>query len=176
MQAREQQQQDWTPERLYTEYYSCIVNFIHAFSKCSYQEAEDLTQDTFIKAIRAFPAVDTTRPLLPWLYRIARNTTYDALRRKQRAYAKGAVEMPEDAECCVSDHTDMEEEVVTRESVQRALQAISPRYRNALLLQGIGGYRYEDIAKLLGLTLGNTRTSLKRARAAFKLHYEEVSA
>jgi RNA polymerase sigma-70 factor (ECF subfamily) len=176
MQQREQQQQPLTTEQLYIAYYPRIVNFIRSLAKCSYEEAEDLAQDTFIKAIQAFSTLDKTRSHLSWLYQIARNTTYDSLRRKKRAYAKGAVEMPEDVEYAVSDSSDLEEEVATRECVLRALQAISPRYRDALLLQGIGGCCCEDIAKVLGLTLGNTRTSLVRARAAFKQHYEEVLA
>src|SRR5947209_13367671 len=98
MQEIGQQQQAWTPEQLYTEYYYRILNGIRSLAKCSYEEAEDLTQDTFIKAIQALPKLDTTRPILPWLYQIARNTTYDTLRRKRRVYARGAVEMPEDVE------------------------------------------------------------------------------
>jgi RNA polymerase sigma factor (sigma-70 family) len=173
---QEREQQPLTSEQLYTAYYPCIVNFIRALARCSYEEAEDLAQDTFIKAIQALSTVDTTRPILPWLYQIAKNTTYDTLRRKQRAHAKGAVAMPEHVEYAVSDGRNLEEEVATRESVQCALQALSPRCRDALLLQGIGGYSCEDIARKLGLSLGNTKTSLKRARATFKLHYEEVSA
>jgi RNA polymerase sigma-70 factor (ECF subfamily) len=170
----EQQQQPLISEQLYIAYYPRVVNFIRALARCSYEEAEDLAQDTFIKAIQALSTVDTTRPLLPWLYQIAKNTTYDALRRKQRAHVKGAV-MLEHVEYAVSDGSNLEEEVAIYESVQCALQALSPRYRDILLLWGIG-YSCKDIAGELGLSLGNTKVLLGRARATFKLHYEEVSA
>jgi RNA polymerase sigma factor (sigma-70 family) len=170
---QQQQAPAWTFEQLYTAYYGRILACVRALVRCSQEEAEDITQDAFLKALQAFPSLDTNYPVFPWLYEIARNTAYDVLRHKRVASRRGAVALPEDAIYNVGDNTNMEEEVSTRESVQQALQAISPRYRDALLLQGIGGYRCEDIARLLGLTLGSTRTSLKRARAAFKQHYAE---
>jgi RNA polymerase sigma-70 factor (ECF subfamily) len=173
MEATQPQAQAWTFERLYTDHYAHVLTCVRSLG-CSQEEAEDITQETFIKALQALSTVDTTRPTFPWLYQIAKNTAYDLLRRKHRARGKGAVEMPEDAEYSVSDSTDVEEAVATREGIQCALQAISPRFQEALFLWR-SGYRYQEIAGRQGWTLANTRAIVNRARRAFKQHYEEVS-
>jgi RNA polymerase sigma-70 factor (ECF subfamily) len=172
-QQQQQQAHAWTFEQLYTAYYGRLLACVRSLVRCSQEEAEDITQDAFVKALQAFPSLDGACPVFPWLYKIARNTAYDALRRKQRAYKNGANAMPGDGMSRVSDQIDVEEAIVIRVSVQRSLQALSPRYRDALLLQGIGGYRCQEIAEQLGITLSNTKMSLKRAREAFQQHYKE---
>ena len=162
-------------EQLYTDYYPRILACVRSLARCSQEEAEDITQDAFVNALQAFSSLDPARPAFPWLYAIARNATYHVLRRKQIMQKKGRVEMPENAEKRVGGGGDMEEEAAVREGIQRTLQAISPRYQEALFLWR-AGYSYEEIARRQGWTSGSTRAIISRARAAFKLHYEEVPA
>jgi RNA polymerase sigma-70 factor (ECF subfamily) len=170
---QQQQAAAWTFEQLYATYYGRILACVRSLAQCSQEEAEDITQEAFVNAWQAFSSFDPTRPAFPWLYAIARNATYHAFRRKQMIQKKGCVAMPESAEKCLSDGSSMEKEIAVRESILRTLQAISPRYRDALLLRGVGGYRYQEIAERLGITLANTKILLQCARAAFKRHYAE---
>src|SRR5450755_495559 len=72
----------WSFEQIYDEYKTPIYNYVYHLVG-DRELANDLTQDTFLKAFRALPKMGATLKLSPWLYRIATNTAYDALRRRK---------------------------------------------------------------------------------------------
>ncbi|HEY7984022.1 MAG TPA: sigma-70 family RNA polymerase sigma factor, partial [Ktedonobacterales bacterium] len=72
----------WSFERIYEDFKTPIVNYIYHLVG-NRDQAEDLAHDTFLKAFKALPKMDSSLKLSAWLYRIATNTAYDALRRRK---------------------------------------------------------------------------------------------
>ncbi|XVX21253.1 RNA polymerase sigma factor SigE [Actinomycetota bacterium] len=131
-------------------------------------DAEDLTQDVFI---RVFRSLHTYRPgtFEGWLHRITTNAYLDKMRRKQRIRFdalsdEAAASLPSrelDPEARFdADHFD--------DDVQRALDALPPDFRAAVVLCDIEGLSYEEIAATLGIKLGTVRSRIHRGRALLR--------
>jgi len=78
----ETKESTWSFDQIYDEYKTPIYNYVYHLVG-DREQADDLTQDTFLKAFRALPKMDANLKLSAWLYRIATNTAYDALRRRK---------------------------------------------------------------------------------------------
>jgi RNA polymerase sigma-70 factor (ECF subfamily) len=139
-------------------------------------ELEDLVQDTFIKAFRRLESFQHQSSFSTWLYRIAVNTCLDFLKRRGRSPVQ-AVEDPEllgtpgagprgRADLSAPDARLELEEIaqVTRE----ALDELPEIFRTALVLREFEEMAYQDIADLLGISIGTVESRLFRARARFK--------
>jgi RNA polymerase sigma-70 factor (ECF subfamily) len=163
-----------TSEEMYQTYYPRIYQRVYSLLRHR-EQAEDVTQESFLKAIRALPTLTTTDNLYNWLYTIATNTAYDALRR-QRCLSWSSLEaslLP------VADHTrDPDEWYPTHEAVRRALSRLPQRCQRALLMREVEGSSLQEIAALLGLTPASAKNYLRRVRRAFRECYaqEEVLA
>jgi RNA polymerase sigma factor (sigma-70 family) len=131
-------------------------------------DAEDLTQDVFV---RVFRSLHTYRPgtFEGWLHRITTNVFLDRMRRKQRIRMDALSEEsaarlpsrgpgPEQA----YDDTHLDDDV------QRALDALSPDFRAAVVLCDIEGLSYEEVAATLGIKLGTVRSRIHRGRAQLR--------
>ena len=131
-------------------------------------DAADLTQDVFV---RVFRSLSTYSPgtFEGWLHRITTNLFLDQVRRKQRirfdalgedAGERLAARDPGPAQVYDDNHFD--------DDVQRALDALSPDFRAAVVLCDIEGLSYEDIAATLGVKLGTVRSRIHRGRAQLR--------
>jgi RNA polymerase sigma-70 factor (ECF subfamily) len=131
-------------------------------------DAEDLTQDVFV---RVFRSLHTYQPgtFEGWLHRITTNVFLDRMRRKQRIRMDALSEEsaarlpsrgpgPEQA----YDDTHLDDDV------QRALDALSPDFRAAVVLCDIEGLSYEEVAATLGIKLGTVRSRIHRGRAQLR--------
>lgn len=145
-------------------------------------DAEDLVQETFRRALEKPPA-DTERPWRPWLARVATRLAIDALRRRRtREYVgpwlPSPVETPPGAVGGepASPEADAEARYGLRESVSfaflRALEALAPLPRAALVLRDALGYSGPETAEILGVSPENARVLLHRARKALA-RYDE---
>lgn len=125
--------------------------------------AEDAVQQTFINAYAAMKADEAKLNFKPWLYRIARNTSIDALRQSgwgdEELDPDGGVS--EDPESAVERRQELAGAVA-------ALQALPERQRDAVVLRELEGRSYEDIAVRLGVTDGAVRQLLYRARSSLR--------
>jgi RNA polymerase sigma factor (sigma-70 family) len=127
------------------------------------ERAEDVVQQSFVKAYEAMHRDEAELNLRPWLYRIAHNGALNALRDRSLAHAEldqriDGVERPDQA---------FERSVGLRELVV-AVQALPERQRSAILLRELEGRSYEEIAAALGVTDGAVRQLLNRARNALR--------
>lgn len=132
-------------------------------------DAEDLTQETFI---RVFRSLSTYQPgtFEGWLHRITTNLFLDQVRRKRRIRMEplgdDAQRVPGVAGLGTPErgfeHANLDEDV------QRALDALSPEFRAAVVLCDIEGLSYEEIAVTLGIKLGTVRSRIHRARAQLR--------
>ncbi len=140
-------------------------------------EADDLVQDTFVRALERPPArVDA--PIRPWLVRVALNLGKDALRRRRRrAYAGPWLPSPVETEEAlpsveIEGSAGTEARYDLLESVSFAflvaLEALTPQQRAVLLLRDVFDYSVAETAAALGLSEPNVKTTHHRARRALE--------
>ena len=136
-------------------------------------EAENVTQEAFLRAYAALPRSRTDLAFKPWLFQIAVNLCRD-LARKQRpaAFAELAPEdgiAPEEA---IEDPAPLLLETVAgrelEKALARAVAALPEAYRAVVTLRYTEGLSYEDMAAALGLPVNTVRTHLFRAKAMLR--------
>ena len=133
--------------------------------------AEELTQETFIKAYRALPQFRGESRFSTWLHTIARNTALGHLgsAQAQSDRATGFEAQPDDDTRAAGTSPSPEEEMVSRqllETIQRAVAELPGTQRDALLLREVEGLSYAEIAERLKTPLNTVRTWIFRAREA----------
>jgi RNA polymerase sigma-70 factor (ECF subfamily) len=128
--------------------------------------AEDLAQDTFVKAFRSLATFDPARRLSSWLFRIAHNTTLDALRRIKPEVveldALSAGDRRRDPPA--PPVADGVEQAALGAALGRALQSLRPGYRAAIALRYDQDLPFEEIGQILGVPEVTARTYVHRAR------------
>jgi len=122
-------------------------------------EAEDACQDVFLRAHRALPRLRTDSNVRAWLYRIATNRALNAGRRRTRALARAA-DVDVDA---LAAPVDSPEARADLRAVARAVEALPPRQRAALVLRRLHGLDYREIASSLGGTEAGARANVYQA-------------
>ncbi len=134
-------------------------------------DAEDLTQETFFKVQRNLPHVRRLKSVASWLYRIATNTALDFLRHSASRRAKGTVQLPmETAEAAPCDTSSPAGALDTTESVscvREHTHRLPEQYRVVLVLHDLEGLPLEQVANVMGSSMGATRVRLHRARKRF---------
>ena len=129
--------------------------------------AEDLAQETFVKAFRNLAAFDTTRRLSSWLFRIAHNTTIDALRRTPHAVASldvPAASAASAAEPAAPAQPDPLEHRALTAALGAALSQLRPEYRAAISLRYDESLSFEEIGQIMGVPEATARSHVHRAR------------
>lgn len=124
------------------------------------QDAEDVVQETFLRAFRSLAGFDGNRPLRPWLLGIAANRCRTALAKRARhpGLLDASDDQP-DPRPGVADPDDLAGEL------DRALARLRPEYRAVVVLYHDQNLTYEDISAALDRPVGTIKTWLHRARA-----------
>ncbi|NYJ06538.1 RNA polymerase sigma factor SigE [Petropleomorpha daqingensis] len=131
------------------------------------QDAEDLTQETFVRVFRSL-ADFTPGTFEGWLHRITTNLFLDMVRRRQRIRFDA---LPEDTERLPGTAPSPEQVYADTHldpQIQAALDALSPDFRVAVVLCDIEGLTYEEIAATLGIKLGTVRSRIHRGRVQLR--------
>jgi RNA polymerase sigma-70 factor (ECF subfamily) len=137
-------------------------------------EADDVAQETFVRAYRALGRFRGDSKFSSWLYRIAVNRGLTHLkRRKRRAVTVDFVAEPYvEAQAAMADtSTDPERFVLDQEfrlRVRDAVKTLPPRYRAVVTLFYLEERSYREVADVLGIPMGTLKTHLHRARALLK--------
>jgi RNA polymerase sigma-70 factor (ECF subfamily) len=145
------------------------------------QEAEDLAQIVFAKAARALPKFRGDAQMSTWLYRIAANVASDWLRGRLALEAKVTVQLPnalDQAACGRSavsatreNQNSPEQELSRKEMrncIRRVVGQLPDKHSTVLALGELGGFSDKDVAQTLGISRGNAKVRLHRARAQLK--------
>ena len=143
------------------------------------QEAEDLVQDTYERALQAYHQLKSPAQCRAWLYRIMRNVFIDTYRRKQTqpqlVTCEGKYEEADDVYSTYPAATvSPEEEVLRRfsnEEIHRILATLPEDLRTIITLCDIEGLTYPEIAAVLDCPLGTVRSRLARARRALLIKF-----
>jgi RNA polymerase sigma-70 factor (ECF subfamily) len=154
-------------EVLYQEYQRPLLAYLTRLVS-DREAAEDLCQETFIKAMRGWEQRDAAASVTAWLYRIATNTAYDYLRRRRRIRFTALL----DSDLPPSGEHSMESRVDEQEPVRAALEQIPPMYRLPLVLHSYEGRGTQEIADALGCSNSAVKTRLFRARERFRQVYQ----
>src|SRR5512139_2764775 len=131
-------------------------------------DAEDLTHDVFVRVFRSLSSYQPGT-FEGWLHRITTNVFLDKMRRKQRIRFDA---LPEDAAGRLASGEKGPEQSYHDarfdDDVQRALDALAPEFRAAVVLCDIEGLSYEEISATLGIKLGTVRSRIHRGRAQLR--------
>jgi RNA polymerase sigma-70 factor (ECF subfamily) len=136
----------------------------------SHEDADDLAQETFVRAYRALSRFRAGEPLLPWLARIAINTSYSLHRYRKRRPETSIEPLVEAGRQWGADDDPSErvEEAESRAHLMRAFEQLSPEHQAVLVLRVEQEMSYEDIARSLGVPVGTVMSRLARARAELR--------
>jgi RNA polymerase sigma-70 factor (ECF subfamily) len=126
----------------------------------SVMDGEDIVQETLFQAYRKLETFDDTRDLTPWLFRIAHNRCIDLLRRRKVRQLAEAVAVQPDV-YLPPDPVDP----VPPQSIEHLVLALAPRERACVLLKDVFEYSLEEIASLVGSTVGAVKAALNRGRS-----------
>lgn len=125
--------------------------------------AEDLAQETFVKAFRNLAAFDTTRRLSSWLFRIAHNTALDSLRRT-RSTAPLSNPAHDAGEPAAAAEPDPIERRALASALEHAMARLRPEYRAAVTLRYDEALSFDEIGHVMGIPEATARSHVHRAR------------
>lgn len=139
----------------------------------NHADAEDITQEAYIRAYRFFDRYNRSMPFENWLYRIISNVFIDELRRRPKVTVH-SLDQPVagagdgDLKLDVPDQTGNPERAILENSLeeplQQALNALPQGFRETVILADVEGLSYDEIAVALGCSVGTVRSRLHRAR------------
>jgi len=136
----------------------------------NHNDAEDLTQEAFVRAFRFFDNYRRELPFENWLFRIMSNLFIDETRRRSKIKTQSIdapiagtdlmMEIPDEREQPENQvlHEELDEEI------QKALMTLPPDFKMAVILADIEGLSYEEIAQAMNCSLGTVRSRLHRGR------------
>jgi RNA polymerase sigma-70 factor (ECF subfamily) len=127
------------------------------------QDAADVTQQTFLQALRSIGQFQGRSRIETWLYRLAINTSLQHLRRLRR-HRHQTLPLEPSVDACHQHESEL------KEVLERALARIDPELRSLFLLREIEGFSYGDIAQTLHISEGTVGSRLNRARRELQAH------
>lgn len=149
-------------------------------STCAYsivgntEDALDVSQEVFLKVYKSLGSFKGDSEFSTWLYRIAKNTALDFVRkRKQNTLSLDSsgeenegFDLPDDSESSNPEKSALRNE--KRELLRKAIDKLSDEHREIIILRDINEYSYEQIETMLGIESGTVKSRLYRARESLR--------
>jgi len=129
--------------------------------------AEDLLQDVFLKVFSHIGDVRDAETFPAWVFRIALNTCYSHLRQK-KARAGHDVSLTEVEETVAGEGAEPEARDL-KEPLEQAITSLPPRLKSVFVLHDVEGYKHEEISRLLGCSVGTSKSQLFKARMKLRV-------
>ncbi len=135
--------------------------------------ADDITQETFLRAFQNIRGLARDSNISAWLYRIASNACFDLLRRRRLITWMPILEESDKTDEFTED--DFSPRIVESEVVRRALLEMPPALAVCLVLRSVEGFSCEEIAEILRIPKGTVFSRLARARESFIQIYSRLA-
>lgn len=159
-------------QEVYNEYYRLVYGLVYFIVK-DHQMAEDIIQESFLRAIKKAPQLQDLSKLEAWLKALARNVALNALRKLKRNRNELESDrhffMKESSEA--NSYVPLEQEVevkLMQESIVKYISVLKPEYRRLIEMRWIERLSYKEMAEELGISEGKVKLKLFRAREAIK--------
>lgn len=140
--------------------------------------AEDVAQETFLRAYRFLRSYDDSRRFITWLYSIARNICIDRHRERSRKEGVSLEDVPPNLLLSESPEHDPLGQLESREAkrlLKEAVEKLPEKYKTPVILCYMEGLSYQEIGDIIGISLNNTKIRIFRAKKMLLEHlgYEE---
>lgn len=164
-------------ERLVRKYEKYVCTTVYSVVK-NYDDSFDVAQEVFLKLYHSIASFKGESSFSSWLYRIAKNTALDFLRKEKKSrnnvslYTENddgeetQMEIPDNSVSSSPEQTAVRNEA--KDIIYSALDEISEQHKEIIVLRDIDGFSYEEIAEMLGLEYGTVKSRLFRARDALR--------
>jgi RNA polymerase sigma-70 factor, ECF subfamily len=155
-------------DAIVNRYKDQLLNFAYRFLN-NQEEAEDVVQETFLRIFRNKHAYRQIAKFSTWVYTITGNLAKTELRKRKRRKYVYITDMGfDDREYEIADaHANTEKEVeglFQEKYIQKAIQELSPRFRQVILLVDVQELPYEEVSKIMQVPLGTVKSRVNRAR------------
>lgn len=158
-------------EEIYRRYFRDVYRFARGLTQDE-ALAEEITQETFFKALKAVDKFDGSKDVRAWLFTIARNAYYDHCRAQKRTIARE--ELPQE----LPDSVRIEDKVEDEErafAIHRFLHGMEEPYKEVFTLRVFGELPYEKIGRLFGKSANWARVTFYRAKVRIMEHMEAIN-
>lgn len=150
-------------EELYSRHnrrvYSVCLRMTHNVA-----EAEDLTQETFIQLFRKIGSFRGDSAFTTWLHRLTVNQVLMHFRKRSVKLEQTTEEGETPVQIVIGSENPDRMPVIDRISLDRALSKLPPGYRTVFILHDVQGHDHEEVAKMLGVAVGTSKSQLHKAR------------
>ena len=140
----------------------------------SREEAEDLTQDTFVLAYKNLTSLKENGKFQSWLFRIAQNNVYQKYRGTRPQFdSLDEIEAPESsaAQKLITPHTSPEERLLSDELekvIQKVINQLPDKHKKVFILSAIQKLSYKEISEIVGRSLASVKSDIHRARVGVR--------
>jgi RNA polymerase sigma-70 factor (ECF subfamily) len=166
--ARFQDGDNYAFDLLVKRYKDPLLNFVYRFLG-ERSEAEDIVQETFLRLFKNKHYYKEIAKFSTWIYTIASNLAKTELRKRKRRNLLSisnymSTEKDYDIPDQESDPESDADSVVTDQIIQKAINKLSPKFKQVIVLRDIQGFSYEEIAEIVDIPLGTVKSRVNRAR------------
>ncbi len=177
--ARFQQGDAYAYDLLVKRYKDPLMNYIYRFVG-DRTDAEDILQETFLRLYKNKHYYREIARFSTWIYTIAGNLAKTELRkRRRRSFFSINNYMSTDKDFELPDknitpdrYTDS---VITDDEIHKAINKLSPKFRQVILLRDIQGFSYEEIAHIVNIPLGTVKSRVNRARLRLQKDLKKIA-
>lgn len=143
---------------LYETYYSFSLGLCMRYTN-SKEQAQEVMNDGFMKVFKYIGKFDKSRPFLPWLKKILINCSIDNNRKEQNRVEAYDLEKGENKAGADSALDD-----IAYDEMLDMVRKLPPAYQAVFNLRAIEGYKHEEIARMLGISVGTSKSNFSRAK------------
>ena len=156
-------------EAIYKHFNRPLFNLVYRYTYNS-EIAEDLLQDIFLKVFSHLHDIRNEETFVGWIYRIAVNTCYSYLRRKKSQLQRT---MPlDDVEGKIEGETYKSGDEIMKKSLDDAIQNLPDKMKSIFLLHDVQGFKHKEISRMLGCSMGTSKSQLFKARMKIREYLE----
>lgn len=165
-------------EVLVQRYKNPLMNFVYRFLG-DYESCSDVVQETMIKFYRNKDSYKSIAKFSTWIYTIAGNLAKTEYQRRRRRQIFSINSFGEEKENYEIPDESYRPDVITDSGIkdkiiQKALMQVSASYREAVILRDIQEMSYEEIAEIMGITVGTVKSKINRGRAQLQVLLKDI--